>query len=378
MISCPFCQIKEDYRVFYRDNIITAFLAKDAVTPGQSLIIPNRHVQTMADLTQEEIFAIFRFCSILSEVLISHLNIDGINIICNNGISAGQTIQHFHVHVVPRQKGDLPNPKYWLNKQLYERLYTPTQKEFKSVAKKIKTHLQPRIETFSQEYFGLKGVVVERNVTIGKRVSFGINIHSYPNTKIGDDCIIEDNVVIGHPTTDEIKEFTKSFSSEEKKHVGQFVKNATKIEKGAIIRSGSVIYSGVNIGKNLDCGHNVLIRERTRIGDNVYIMPNTQVHADVTVGNNVRLLGFLCNRSVVEDDASVLGNLVHVYKRGKRGMKEKAPIVKKRAIVGMGATIIGGIIIGENSIVGANAVVTEDVAPNSIVGGVPAKLIKLI
>lgn len=53
-----------------------------------------------------------------------------------------------------------------------------------------------------------------------------------------------------------------------------------------------------------------------------------------------------------------------------------APIIKDNVSIGAGAKIIGKVIIGENSIVGANAVVVNDVPPGCVVGGVPAKIIK--
>ena len=62
-----------------------------------------------------------------------------------------------------------------------------------------------------------------------------------------------------------------------------------------------------------------------------------------------------------------------------RPLKSKGPVViKKNVWVGEGAAILSGVTIGQNSIICTNAVVTKDVPPNSVVGGIPAKIIKTI
>jgi acetyltransferase-like isoleucine patch superfamily enzyme len=354
MEECLFCNIKSEYRIFYKDNIVTAFLAKDAVAPGQSLVIPNRHVQQLSEMSSKEIYSIFRLCSIISSIITKELNYEGVNIILNNGSCAGQTVEHVHIHIVPRRCGDIPNPKYWLNEKLYKRLYQPNEDEYIKISHILKQHIE---RSSFQEFSLLSNQQIDTNAKIGKNVQLGANIRIYSGTIIADDCVIGDNVIIGHPTTDEIK----GFHSE------------TIIGEGSIIRSGTVIYSGVKIGRNLDCGHNALIREHTEIGENVYILPGTQIHSDVTIGDNVRVYGFISNRSIIEQSASVLGLLLHAYREGKGGVIEEAPIVKKGAVVGMGTILIGGVKIGENSIVGAGAVVTKDIPPNRIVVGIPAK-----
>ncbi|MGD0978068.1 MAG: DapH/DapD/GlmU-related protein [Candidatus Bathyarchaeia archaeon] len=209
---------------------------------------------------------------------------------------------------------------------------------------------------------------------VGKHVSLGQNIHIYPNVRIGDYTVIEDNSVIGHPSPQEFNVFIKSLGIRHDAQMDHFVKASTVIGGNCILRSGTIVYSGTRIGDRLDCGHNVIIRENCEIGNDVYILPGTQIHAHVRIGNNVRLFGFLSNWSVVEDDAAMLGIMAHKY-RVKRGAVETAPIVKRGANIGMGAILVGDVIVGENAFVGANAVVTRNVKPNTTVVGVPARLI---
>ena len=358
MSKCPFCEFKEDYRLLYEDNLVRAFLAKDALHPGQSLVIPIRHVTDFSELLPEEVYSIFRLSKIIHSILIEEFNYEGTNIILNNGNCAGQKVNHLHVHIVPRKCKDIPNPARWLNDILYKKLYQPNKKEFVDISGLLKKKIQENFPSFTNFFSNQK---IEPGVKIGKNVTLGYNLHIYSNSVVGDNCIIGDNVIIGHPPTNQLRKGNTGGST---------------IGEGSIIRSGTIIYSNVQIGKNFDCGHNVLIREHTKIGNNVYILPGTQIHSSVTIGDNARVYGFISNRSVIEDNASVLGSLLHTYKEGKRGLIEEAPIVRKGAVVGMGALVIGGIEIGENSIVGAGAVVTKDVPPNKIVVGVPAKILR--
>lgn len=82
--------------------------------------------------------------------------------------------------------------------------------------------------------------------------------------------------------------------------------------------------------------------------------------------------GFVCDGSMIGNHALVMGTLVHEFTRPHlpRGLIEPAPKIEDRAVVGFGATIVGGVTIGNNSYVAAGAVVTKDVPPKSIVMGV--------
>ncbi len=354
MIQCSFCVIEAN-RLVHEDSIARAFVPSDTIAPGQVLIVPARHVQSITELSIVEIDAVFRLVSLLSGALKSEFGYGGVNIIVNDGVSAGQSVKHLHVHLVPRKLGDVPNPKLWLNGRLFAKLYHPTKTEYK----KVVSVYRKRVTELGFSYFE-PSQKIEAHVKIGRRVKLGFNIHLHGGTKVADNCTIGDGVILGQPNQMNIKKYKFK---------------PTSIGAGSIIRSGSVIYTGVIIGRNFDCGHNVLVREGTCIGNNVYIMPGTQVHSHVKIGNTVRLSGFIANRTVIEDNASSLGTLIHRYRESRGGLIEKAPVIRKGAIVGMGAIVIGGIEIGENSIVAAGSVVTTDVPPNTVAVGVPAKIV---
>lgn len=82
--------------------------------------------------------------------------------------------------------------------------------------------------------------------------------------------------------------------------------------------------------------------------------------------------GFVCDGSMIGNHALVMGTLVHEFTRPllSRGLIEPAPKNEDRAVVGFGATIVGGVPRGNNSFVAVGAVVTKDVPPKSIVMGV--------
>jgi len=110
--ECIFCEIAKTDRVI--DQTDYCFVIRDAfpVTEGHTLIIPKRHVADYFDLTPNE-------TSDIQELLQKHKalievndeSVDGFNIGINVGATAGQTVFHVHVHLIPRRIGDVENPK---------------------------------------------------------------------------------------------------------------------------------------------------------------------------------------------------------------------------------------------------------------------------
>jgi diadenosine tetraphosphate (Ap4A) HIT family hydrolase len=75
------------------------------------LIVPKRHVASLFDLAEEEQDAIWRLVALVRAELMAQLKPDGFNIGVNDGPAAGQTILHAHVHIIPRRKGDVADPR---------------------------------------------------------------------------------------------------------------------------------------------------------------------------------------------------------------------------------------------------------------------------
>jgi diadenosine tetraphosphate (Ap4A) HIT family hydrolase len=108
--QCPFCNpAKED--IILKNELCYARFDKFPVSKGHMLIIPFRHFDNYFDATQEEKLGILDLLDKVKDFLDKKFNPDGYNIGVNIGECAGQTIFHLHIHVIPRYKGDVENPK---------------------------------------------------------------------------------------------------------------------------------------------------------------------------------------------------------------------------------------------------------------------------
>lgn len=81
------------------------------VSTGHSLVIPKIHITSVFDLPNLVYVACFDLVRELQSILQSKYNPDGFNVGINCGIPAGQTVMHAHIHVMPRYRGDMQNPR---------------------------------------------------------------------------------------------------------------------------------------------------------------------------------------------------------------------------------------------------------------------------
>jgi diadenosine tetraphosphate (Ap4A) HIT family hydrolase len=109
-----FCQVQSTDRQRIVDENSLAYAIRDGfpVTEFHTLFIPKRHAKDYFELTQAEINAINQLITNQKALLDkSDVSIDGYNIGMNCGETAGQTVFHCHVHLIPRRKGDVENPR---------------------------------------------------------------------------------------------------------------------------------------------------------------------------------------------------------------------------------------------------------------------------
>lgn len=108
--SCPFCELPAERIVFSADE---ALVIHDAfpVSPGHTLVIPRRHVRSLFELTEIERDCMFELLAQAKAELDHSFQPDGFNIGINDGAAAGQTVQHLHLHLIPRYRGDVPDPR---------------------------------------------------------------------------------------------------------------------------------------------------------------------------------------------------------------------------------------------------------------------------
>ena len=108
--NCPFCA-KLDNRIFLDTDDVRGVWDAFPVSPGHALLLPRRHFMTWFDATVEEQRALMAAVEITKGEIEKTHQPDGFNIGINSGEAAGQTVQHLHVHVIPRYSGDVPDPR---------------------------------------------------------------------------------------------------------------------------------------------------------------------------------------------------------------------------------------------------------------------------
>lgn len=107
--SCLFCKIARgeipSYKV-YEDNLVIAFLDISPASRGHTLVIPKEHFSDFTTCPKDILSHCFEVAQVVAQAQRSQLGATGINILSNVGESAGQSVRHFHIHVIPRYDED--------------------------------------------------------------------------------------------------------------------------------------------------------------------------------------------------------------------------------------------------------------------------------
>ena len=111
MKDCVFCNIEDSSKI-YEDEFF--FIIRDGfpVTKLHTLFITQRCIDSYFDLTDNELNRLQKLIKEQKDLILKEdINVTGFNIGINVGIDAGQTVMHTHIHLIPRRKGDMENPR---------------------------------------------------------------------------------------------------------------------------------------------------------------------------------------------------------------------------------------------------------------------------
>lgn len=109
-MNCIFCEFDKNNYIA-ENELAFAIFDKFPVNEGHALIIPKRHFKNFFDATKDEIDACYDLLHKVKEIIDIKYNPTGYNVGVNINEDGGQTIMHLHIHLIPRYKGDIENPR---------------------------------------------------------------------------------------------------------------------------------------------------------------------------------------------------------------------------------------------------------------------------
>lgn len=226
------------------------------------------------------------------------------------------------------------------------------------------------------------GCVIADSAVIGQNVHIGHNCIIEENAVIGDDCYIDSNTIIRADVTLGaggrvganciLGEHCMDFWLDRKRHV-----HPLTIGENALIRSGSILYAGSEIGRDFQTGHQVTIREQSKIGDHVSIGTRTDIQGSCKIGNYVRFqsMALVAQETVIDDYVWIFPYVAIVNDPTPPSEHMLGAHIRSFAILCTGATVLPGMEVAHDALVGVGAVVTKPVAPYAVVVGSPARRI---
>jgi acetyltransferase-like isoleucine patch superfamily enzyme len=207
--------------------------------------------------------------------------------------------------------------------------------------------------------------IIYSNVRLGDNVSIGAFTIIYDNVSIGANSTIGPHCVLGEPTA--------NFYYEKNYQSGRL-----DIGGNSLIRSGSIIYSDSQIGDHFETGHRVTIRENTSIGHHVRVGTNSDILGHCSIGEYTRL-----HSSVILGQYTKIGKFVWIFPSTVTTNDLHPPsecisgvIIDDFAVIGAHVTLLPGISVGRNSLIGAGSTVYRNVPEGVVIAGNPARKIR--
>jgi acetyltransferase-like isoleucine patch superfamily enzyme len=216
------------------------------------------------------------------------------------------------------------------------------------------------------------GAVIHDGARVGARASVGSGTVVHAEVQVGENCTVEDLVVLGKRPR--LRRGSSAASG------GRLA--ALVVEDRVTVCCGAVVYAGSRIRSEAIIGDQAQVRERSEVGRGSVVGRASSVDFDVRIGANVLIqtMVYLTGGSIVEDEVFLGPGVVttndHAMGRHPRAVPLRGPTFRRACRVGGGAVILPGIEIGEEAFIAAGAVVTRDVAPRQVVIGVPGRVVR--
>lgn len=233
--------------------------------------------------------------------------------------------------------------------------------------------ISPKAKIGSSVNFG-EYVVVESDVVIGDNVTVGHHVIIRSGVRIGEGCVINDGAILGKrpgkaslsATTGDPREFPP-----------------LTLGKAVTVGAGCILYVGAQVGDMVFFGDQATMREDVKIGEYTIIGRGATVENKVNIGRKCKIEteAYITAMSTIEDYCFIAPEVTFTNDNflGRTEERKKlfgGPTLKRGARIGANATILPNLVIGEDSVVAAGAVVTKDVPPRMIVVGSPAKILR--
>ncbi|NCC97764.1 MAG: N-acetyltransferase [Synergistales bacterium] len=216
-----------------------------------------------------------------------------------------------------------------------------------------------------------ENVVIEEGVSLGDNVQIGHNVVIKSGVVVGNGSIVLDGSILGKlpakaglsATTGEVVELPPLI-----------------LGKNVTVGANCVIYRGASVGDGVFFGDCATVREDVSIGELTIIGRGATVENKTTIGMRCKIEtnAYITAMSTVEDYCFIAPSVAfsndnYLGRTEERKKHFAGPVLRKGARVGVNATLLPGVEIGQDALVAAGAVVTKDVPPRTIVAGCPAR-----